>query len=254
MSEDKSPVLFCNTYPSLGASGSLTLKPPFGLPEYNIEVAADLQAGVDLTTCNSLYISLGNINASLSALMPLIKLAGCVFKLFEIVKAIPDSIGPPPNPTKVIKKIAAFKDCIDLFMSFALLLEIPKIALFLSGLLTLVIAILTCVKQMLKITIDNDKEIAALKASADIELNDLGACLEVQNDALKAELNAKLNGLQAVVLLINVFLTIAQQDTIQVDGNSFTLKIDILDNTIAILDVARQALFKIGGQQLNLQV
>jgi hypothetical protein len=79
-----------------------------------------------------------------------------------------------------------------------------------------------------------------LNASADVLLQEQGACLQAQNDAIGLEIQNKLDGLKLVIDLVNIFLTIAGQSPIAAGSNDFTP--DKLTDTIALLQAAHDAL------------
>jgi hypothetical protein len=222
--------MFCNTYPVVGTSASLRLSLPFGLPELT----------PPNLTCEGLFLQIGSLNATFSALMPLIKLAGCVLKIIELIKTVPEMVGPPPKPQKFFQKLAELDECITLISAFALILELPKLLKFLKQLLTNIIAVLNCIKELFQVTLANGEQIEILNASADAQLQEMGACLQVQNDALGLELQNKLDGMKLVLDLVNILLTLAGQPTISVGDSDFTP--EVLDDTITLLTAARDAI------------
>jgi len=190
MADNQEPILFCGAY-AKPIGGKIPI--PFGVDfDYNVE-------------CADFPIVIGNLQANLSALLPLIRIASCILKLIEVVKTLPDMIGPPPDPTAFIQKLLELADCIVFFTGIS---GIPPVEYckLIYGLLTFTMQIVQCIVSLLQINIYSGATAEALKGDADVQLQEMGACLEVQNNALKLQLTAKLDGVQMLFVLINAII------------------------------------------------
>ncbi len=230
MAEIKAPVLFCNVYPPAVA---ISLELPFGMPKLE---APDV-------TCDGLVLFTGNITASLAAFYPIIKIVGCILKVVEAVKAVPDSI-LQLDPTLVIKKIAELADCISMFLDFTGVNPIPYCK-FIRDLTGIMIGILNCINQMMQVFSENAQAVTDMRASGDAELILLADCLEEQNNLLMAALTIKFSSMQLVVTLLNAILGAlppVQQvlgGPIAFDGTA-GLSQEVLDTLIDVLTVVNQ--------------
>lgn len=193
MAGPKAPLDFCNDMPDFKFGADARISLVFGLPE--ITFNAD---------CQGINQSVPSINLALSGIFPIIRLAECVLKVIEVVKAIPDTVGPPPNPTKIIKKISELAGCITLLLEFSGFGAIPAFCKMLRDIVRFCIAVLECLKVAMTVSITAGEELELLNASADLSLNEMGSCMAVQNAALEAQLNARIDGLGAVISMLNI--------------------------------------------------
>ena len=189
------PIEFCNEYPAFSVEGKITL--PFGLPEISYD-----------TSCVGIFTSMGDINANLAAIYPIISVANCILKVIEVVQAIPDSIGPPPDPTVLIQKIAELGDCINLLLQFSGWGAIPTFCALVRDLINFTITILGCLAALLQVAIDCQAELTALQDSTDPRLQEAGECLATHCEGLGSEIEFKFEGIGIFVSLINAMLSI----------------------------------------------
>lgn len=70
-----------------------------------ISLTAKLEAGQFPSLPGIVASLLGELNAALTPLMPIFRIIDVVIAIIEFCKAIPDSLGPPPDPTLLIKRL-----------------------------------------------------------------------------------------------------------------------------------------------------
>lgn len=154
-------------------------------------------------------------------MIPLIKIVACILKILELVlslvgftTAVVEALGPPPDPSvltdaieEIGEKVAALGDCALMFTSFsftAIPLPIPNpLCTLIYRLILICVAVLTCIAQLLTLRVQNEEQIEVLQASGDVELQFMANCLIEQQDKLNKLTEAKLDGVKAIITLIN---------------------------------------------------
>jgi hypothetical protein len=79
---------------------SLSIELPGG-----ISISAFLKAGEFPSLGSLVGDLLGNLNAALAPLMPFFRILDVVIAIVDFCVAVPDSLGPPPDPTLLIKRL-----------------------------------------------------------------------------------------------------------------------------------------------------
>jgi len=239
MSGPKDPLVECLDMPNYRDGADASIHMIFGLPDVKFD-----------GSCEGLQTSMASLTANLSAFYPIIRIVNCILKIVEVIQAIPDSIGPPPDPTVLVQKLAALADCITLFLSFTGYGAIPDFIQFLADLCSYLLDVLECMRVMLEVKIDSDAQADALNASADAQLQSMGACLTIHNDALGKQLSGKFSSMEVIIILFNSIILILpppmggpsnQLPT----GSTFTADasgLAVLDDTIAAITVVRDIL------------
>lgn len=230
----KAPVVFCPIVPTY--ADNLTIRMPFGLPPIFASASLDMKVN---TKCQQLESLFGQLNVSMAAFLPIIKICACLLKIVEVLKAVPDVVS---NPGKVTSKLSDLEDCIDLFIGYSFVVPIP-LCRFVLDLVTAMISLLLCISSLLVVTLDNDNEIASLNASADLQLNDMGACLQVENNALKASLEKKLKTVELVIFLVNALIAACPPLLVQM-GTEYPINVGNTDLTPAFITSAINKLDK----------
>jgi hypothetical protein len=248
MAETKNPNNFCNILPGMnpGAPGELPtaqtdvliqVRLPMGLPTVSAPSA----------TCEGLSILAGNLTATTAPMLPVINLAGGVLSVIDAIKAIPDAIGGNPIPlAEALDKLAG---------TVALLVEMTgqnpiTYVKFIYDLCGVIIKTLTCLQAQMTISIQNGQEVELLNAKADVQLQDVGSCLKVQNDALTATMKASFQSQQAIITLLNVIITAlppVQAITGTISTGSNDLSPEAIDGLIIILEDVRALCAAIPG-------
>ncbi len=210
----KEPTSFCNIFP--GIEGGLSISLPFGLPQIS---APDV-------SCQGLSIMCSDLGASLTAFFPLIKIVACILKIIDVLEAIPDALGPPPQPQKILSALAELAECIEYFLGITGSI-IQPFCRFIRDLMNILLFLCQCLRSLFTVTLAQDAEIAVLQASADLDLAEFANCLIEQNDKLKLDLEGKLNTMQLLIDLINIFISAlppvkAAIGTINLGANDFS--------------------------------
>lgn len=123
---------------------------------------------------------LASASAALAPLQPIFNIIELLLVLVEFAQAVPDSLGPPPDPTKIIKLIPKLKKKLDKLLAMIPPLSIPK---FIKDLIRLIIVFLKGLKASLKAVVD-------LNVKIDLGLGRLG---ELQGLAAEGKVSIDLS-------------------------------------------------------------
>ena len=150
---------------------------------------------------------LAQANAALAPLVPIFNIIDVVMALFNCVKAIPDSLGPPPDPSKLAECLP------DLAKKASKLLKlIPQLSLplLLVGLIDVLLFYLEGLRGQLKAVIAAQVRIAAAATRAaelgNVQLRTIVDCATANLDAHLQNLNESMAPLNRLVGVINLFM------------------------------------------------
>lgn len=216
----------------------------------NMPGGISLQAQFELGTLPNLpdvaAALLGQLNSALAPLMPFFRLLEVVLALIEVVLAIPDALGPPPDPSVLINALAKLG-----IKASALASLIPNISIpiMLVGICRALVAALQGLRAQLLAAVDAQAELdagAALAAqlALDSEVASGAAKLQLAIDCAQVNLDLSievmlggLGPLQTMLGIATAFASLA--------GINFSLSLDIsgaLDTLLSPLDEAIDAL------------
>jgi hypothetical protein len=193
-----------------------------------LDLSIDLPGGVSLQAklkpgqFPSLSAIVGSVleplNAALTPLMPFFRLLDVVIAIIEFCKAIPDSLGPPPDPTLLVKRL---KKLLKAFAKIASLIPPLSIPVMIVGICKTISAALLALVLDLEhmLTVQASLDLAREKAAAfalDPDLIAGAANLEVSIDCAQADLDlqlslgsASLGPLNKFIDLLNAFAGLA---------------------------------------------
>lgn len=205
----------------------------------NIPVPADI--------CSDL---MPKVQIGLSALAPVMCIIDVALALIDFAKAVPDSLGPPPDPTALAEAL------IDLIEKSACLLPlIPQLSIcpLIKALLDLIINCLINIREQLvnivslKVSVDNGNARSA--SLGGVALLDAYLDCSSQNiDLLTAALSGSTESMQKLLdVTVNPLMELAGLDPIEFAALDFSAGapdevIAALDDTIAALFLVRDAL------------
>lgn len=212
------------------------------IPEIPDPFALTLPGGIEIEDVNLMKI----IQPALTPLVPFFDLIDTIVAIFNCIKAIPDALGPPPDPT-------VFAACVpDLAKQINKLLNmLPQVALprLIRRCLTLAIETLRTVRaqlmhlqaQMLQIlgTIDRAKKLK------DAGLMAIAQCVQANVAQEAANVGKSLAALGKLLGLINLFMGLIGgpkvPDLSNLAGRPLDQTIPPLDDLIKVLVAARTA-------------
>jgi len=158
---------------------------------------------------------LAQANAALTPLVPVFNIIDAILALFKCVKAIPDSLGPPPDPTKLAECIPDLAEKIDKLLKLIPQLSIPVL---IAGLIDVILFYLEGLRGQLKAIIAAQVRIAAAATRAaelgNVQLRTVVDCATGAMDAYLQNLNEGMKPLNRLVGLLNLFLQLAGLPTI----------------------------------------
>jgi hypothetical protein len=186
-----------------------------------------------------------NIEVSLAMLAPLMCLIDVALAVLEVVKAIPDTVGPPPDPTAMALALA---DLIEKAMCLLPLIPQLSICPLIKALLDIIINCLIDVRDQLTNIISLNSGVAAGRARSaalgGVALLDAALdCSEENIGLLEAALSGSTESLQRMIdITVNPLLELAGLDPIEVD---MSLSAGAPTEVIEALDVIIETLFAI---------
>lgn len=153
---------------------------------------------------------LAQANAALAPLVPIFNIVDAIIALFNCVKAIPDSLGPPPDPTKLAECIPDLAEKIDKLLKLIPQLSIPVL---IAGLIDVLLFYLQGLRGQLQSVIAAQARIAAAATRAaelgNVQLRTVVDCANASMDAYLQNLNEGIKPLSRLVALLNLFLQLA---------------------------------------------
>lgn len=186
------------------------------------------------------------IQPALTPLMPFFDVLETVLALFDAVKAVPDTIGPPPDPTALAEALQKVAEKV-----VALLRLVPQLSLpfTIVGLLDL---ILHALREARDVLIDLQARAAALVAAEDRarELGDallleIVACARANIEQEAANLGKRLGALGTLVGILNLFTSLVGApevpDLSSLSGEALDAVVEPLDALVEVLTTIRAA-------------
>jgi hypothetical protein len=184
------------------------------------------------------------VQPALTPLMPAFDIINAVVAAFDCIKAIPETIGPPPDPTALASAIPKLAQKVGKLLGLVPQLSLP---LTVVGIIDLLIANLRKTRDQLEHLMTRLGAVAIASARA-VELDDpgladiaLGAEANVAREA--ANLGKALGALGALVGLLNIFLGMVGApevpDLSSLGGKPLDQALEPLDELVRVLEAAR---------------
>ena len=153
---------------------------------------------------------LAQANAALTPLVPVFNIIDAILALFKCVKAIPDSLGPPPDPSKLAGCIPDLAAKANKLLKLIPQLSIP---LMIVGLIDVLITFLEGIRGQLKAIIDAQVRIAQAAArAAELGNAKLALVVDCANANIEAQMKSIGEGAAPVnrfIGVINLFMSLA---------------------------------------------
>jgi len=146
-------------------------------------------------------------NSALAPLVPMFNILDVVLALFQVVKAIPDALGPPPNPGKLAKGIPDLAKKANKLLKLIPPLSVP---LMVAGLIDTLITFLEGLRGQLKAIIDAQVKIAQSAARAaelgNVQLQTVIDCANANVEAQMKNLGESAAPVNRLIGVINLFV------------------------------------------------
>lgn len=187
------------------------------------------------------------IQPALTPLMPVFNILDAVIAVFNTVKAIPESLGPPPDPTKLVKAIVEMTKKVSKLLRLVPQLSLPYTIL---GVVDLVLDTLSTLRNQLLFLQRQSSQVGAMMQRA-AELNDAGlaavaACARANLEQEAANLGKGLGALGTLLGILNVFLAMvggpAAPDPSAISGKPLDEMVKPLDELVKTLQQLRSAI------------
>lgn len=193
------PLVYCFPVPRCAPTN---IPLPFGLPGVTL----------DNPCCQGIDLSLDQLNNLLAPLYPFLRLIGCAVELIQIVLAIPDAMGPPPSPGKIIQLGQHVSDfvtnCIGYIISLTPAGIIPEMACMLAGVCQFIYQLLICLQNVITVNVSISADALFCSQSTDPGLQAMGVCLDAQGANLAAALLDKLASLLSIFSVLTLIINI----------------------------------------------
>ena len=190
---------------------------------------------------------MGQFNAALAPLAPIFNIFDVVIAIKECIDAVVDAVGPPPDPTKLLQCIPGLAEAINKILQLLPPLSIPFMV---KSLLSALIVFLEGLKQDLRSAILAAARVANAQLRAaelnNIRLQGIADCIEDNFEIAIVNFNKGAAPLSRLILVLNVFLELAQLPCIQIPLGPIEGAVDAalvpLDKAIELLTIVRDAI------------
>lgn len=189
---------------------------------------------------------LGQLNTALVPLVPFFTALEFVKAVFDCIDAIPDCIGPPPDPTKLLQAIPALANAVA-----KLLKMIPPITIFVlvKGILDVIITGIVGLKAKLTAMLRANLRVAAAATRAadtgNLQLLAVVDCAAGNLAVQLANINLEFEPLNRMIGIINALLEIAGLECIPALSGVASVSpeaLDALDVVVEFLVTVRDAI------------
>lgn len=212
------------------------------------------QVGYDLGDPGEITRSLfAQVNSFLAPLAPFFLMLDFAKSAMDCIKAIPDSLGPPPDPTAILRCLPKLIEAVEKLIQLLPPLSIP--VLIKSILDVLVVALLGLRSDIARL-IEEQIRIHDAALAADTfglpDLNDINVCAQ---DNLLAYLQNKNSGmapLNRLIGAINFFMHLAGLPCIPTMGSLLAINLDALKGLDFIIDLLMKIKAAIPGLDFHL--
>jgi len=196
--------------------------------------------------CDLGFDLLGTLGAAMTPLSPFFKQLDAVLAIVECVKAIPDALGPPPDPSKLTACIPELQAKVDELLKLIPQLSIPRLA---RSLLDVLVRLLTACRDKLGALAEEQQRLLALADRAartkNPKLAAIVDCARANVDTTIQNGLAGFESLGGVIRLANTLLGMAGLPEIPplagMTGTDATKLVEQLDPVIDGLRAARDA-------------
>ena len=186
------------------------------------------------------------VQPALTPLMPIFNIIDAVVAAFECIKAIPQTIGPPPDPTALATAIPELAQKVSRLLGLVPQLSLP---LTIVGLIDLLVDTLGKTRDQLEHLQKHLESVSAASARA-VELDDPGLldialCAEANVAREAANIGKALGSIGQLIALMNVFLGMVGgpeiPDLSDLSGKPIDEALAPLDALVTTLEQARAA-------------
>ena len=181
------------------------------IPEIPDPLSITLPGGVSMESINLME----QIQPALTPLMPLFDIIDTVVAVFNCIKAIPDTLGPPPDPTVLAACIPELAEKVAKLLKLIPQLSIPFTII---GIIDLIIDVLRQARTMLlHLQAQMQQITGAIDRATDLEdagLMAITSCAQANVAQEAANVGKSLAALGKLIGILNIFLELVGAPTI----------------------------------------
>ena len=201
-----------------------------------------LPGGVTIEQINLMQI----VQPALTPLVPIFNIIDSVVAVFQCIQAIPDALGPPPDPTVIAACLPDLTEKVNKLLGLIPQLSLP---LMLVGLIDLVIDGLEQARALLVHLEEQMQQILrAVDRAAELEdagLSAIASCAQANVAQEAANVGKSLASLGRLIGLVNLFLGMIGGPTVPdlsgLAGRPLDEVIPLIDGLIEVFQTARAA-------------
>ncbi len=190
---------------------------------------------------------LQQLQPAMAPLMPLFDIVDTLLTLQKVAKAIPEILGPPPDPSKIVQLLPELEEKMQKLLKLIPQLSVP---LMVKGILDVLIATLEAARtQFLALQAELQSVTQAAQRAAELndhELASIALCSEANIERQARNIVESLASLNRLLTLVNLFMQMANlpvlPDFSDIAGKPLAQVITPLDTLITALKAARKAL------------
>ncbi len=213
------------------------------LPDVGDPFALTLPGGLEIQDYNMMK----SIQPLLAPLIPLFEIIDVVVALYNCLKAVPDCLGPPPDPTILV---ACLPDLAQKIMKLLKLIPLLSLPITIAHLVDLVIAALREVKQKLQHLVDQLKQIERAiehgRNLKDAGLTAILACAQGNVEQEARNTGKQLASLGKLLALIGIFMEMIGgpkiPDLAHMNGVPLNQVLKPIDELVRVLETIRKAI------------
>ena len=187
------------------------------------------------------------IQPALTPLMPVFNILDAVIAVFNTVKAIPESLGPPPDPTKLVSAIVEMTKKVSKLLRLVPQLSLPYTII---GVVDLVLDTLSKLRDQLVFLQLQVRQLSLMTQRA-AELNDAGlaaiaACTRANIEQEAANLGKGLGALGTLLGILDIFMAMIggpkSPNLSAISGKPLDDAVKPLDDLVKTLQQLRSAI------------
>jgi hypothetical protein len=187
---------------------------------------------------------IGEVNAALAPLMPIFRILDVLVAMVDCIKAVEKCLGPPPNPTELVKCFPKLARAMAEVLKLLPMLSIPVL---IGGILDVLIMNLQGVRACILAFLMKQLRIVAANTYArqlgSIQLQVAVDCATDDLNAAIVNLNAKAGALATLVAVLNALLDLAGLPELPLSvgalGADANASLAPLDESIRLLQTLR---------------
>lgn len=177
-------------------------------------LGADLCSVGDLDTGDPMKILQGflsQINTALAPLSPIFTIFDVIVAIVDCIKAVPDMVGPPPDPSKLIKAIEHLLQVLSKLLGMLPQMSVPKMVK--QILIAIATAMLAFSRELLAVQHAVEAVTAAATAAAkpgNHPLDLVVSCAQGRIDIRMENLNNATAPINRIIGIVNLLMDLAQ--------------------------------------------